>query len=203
MVSVFEKLKENVRDALINAGTKEFSIHGLERCSLNKILTESKVSKGVFYYHFEDKDNFFAELIKYSGHIIIEYLNKNDLLDEEDFINRLIHSMLLKYDLFMKYEYFLDFLLKIYDEFTVERVSELLKDQSFSIRVLTENLKLDMFKDDMPIDTYKKIAGRYINQLSTEIRVHFKVLNKEQVKEFYIKETKELRQLVYKEEYHD
>ncbi len=202
---IFYKLKEVTRDSLIKAGTEEFSIHGRQRSSLNQILKNAEVSKGVFYHHFNDKEHFFEQLIRYSADIIVKYLNHNSLLERKDYIDRLIQAMLLKYDLFQKYEFFLKFLIRIYEEYPLNEVQDLLTNSNptFSQRVLMENIDTTLFNTEMDVESYKKIIGRYINQLSTEISLSFKSLTKQQVKEFYVNETKELRMLTYKEEYYD
>jgi AcrR family transcriptional regulator len=204
MTSKFEALKEGVREKLLNAGMEEFSILGRKRSSLNKILQTAKVSKGVFYHYFEDKDDFFEEMIRYSGKYILTHLEDNRILSETDFIERLIKAMLLKYELFIQYEHFTEFLKKIFSEYPPERVSELLQhDGSFSMRVISENIDYSMFNDQENIDSTKSVIGRFINQLSTEVYVFFKDMTKEQVSEFYHKETRHLRTMLYKEEYHD
>ncbi len=44
--------------------TAEFAEHGFHEASVNRILRESELSKGSFYYTFEDKEDLFVTLIR-------------------------------------------------------------------------------------------------------------------------------------------
>lgn len=57
-----EKAFKNKHE-LINAAIKEFSAKGYEKASLNNILKEAEISKGTFYYHFEDKEDLYFFLV--------------------------------------------------------------------------------------------------------------------------------------------
>jgi len=54
----FEKKQE-----LIDAAMNEFSDKGYENASLNNILKEAGISKGTFYYHFENKEDLYMYMI--------------------------------------------------------------------------------------------------------------------------------------------
>ncbi len=43
------------KNELIEAALDEFSVHSYQNASLNKIIKNAGISKGKFYYHFEDK----------------------------------------------------------------------------------------------------------------------------------------------------
>jgi len=49
---------------LIDAATKEFGEKGYENASLNNILKEAGISKGTFYYHFNNKEELYMYLIE-------------------------------------------------------------------------------------------------------------------------------------------
>lgn len=51
------------RQELIDAALEEFSERGYEQASLNNILKEAQISKGTFYYHFENKEELYLYLI--------------------------------------------------------------------------------------------------------------------------------------------
>ncbi len=54
----FEKKQE-----LVEAAIKEFGEKGYDKASLNNILREAGISKGTFYYHFENKEDLYAYII--------------------------------------------------------------------------------------------------------------------------------------------
>ena len=50
------------KNELIEAALDEFSVHNYQNASLNKIIKNAGISKGKFYYHFEDKKEFYLFL---------------------------------------------------------------------------------------------------------------------------------------------
>lgn len=60
----FYKLAEDKRRALLDAAGAEFAAHGYEAASLNGILAATEISKGAFYYYFEDKADLFATVVE-------------------------------------------------------------------------------------------------------------------------------------------
>ncbi len=45
----------------------EFAEHGYDRASLNRILGAAGLSKGAFYYYFDDKADLFATVMKFAS----------------------------------------------------------------------------------------------------------------------------------------
>lgn len=77
----FEKKQE-----LIEAAIDEFGEKGYEKASLNNILRAAGISKGTFYYHFENKEELYLYLISifiekkksfFADYVKPEDLNKN------------------------------------------------------------------------------------------------------------------------------
>lgn len=50
-------------EALLAAALEEFATHGYVQASINAILKAASMSKGQFYYHFENKANLYLALI--------------------------------------------------------------------------------------------------------------------------------------------
>jgi TetR/AcrR family transcriptional regulator len=51
-------------EALLAAALAEFTANGYEQASINKILQTAGMSKGQFYYHFENKEALYLALIE-------------------------------------------------------------------------------------------------------------------------------------------
>jgi AcrR family transcriptional regulator len=51
----FERLGEARQDAILQAAAKEFARFGYEGASINRVLEAAGLSKGAFYYYFDDK----------------------------------------------------------------------------------------------------------------------------------------------------
>ena len=59
----FEKLDPERQEAIVDAATRELAARGPERASLNKVLADVGLSKGVTYYYFEDRQDLFVTVI--------------------------------------------------------------------------------------------------------------------------------------------
>jgi TetR/AcrR family transcriptional repressor of nem operon len=53
-----ETAKRESRDALLDAGLAEFAEHGLDNPSLDAICARAGYTRGAFYVHFHDRDDF-------------------------------------------------------------------------------------------------------------------------------------------------
>ncbi len=59
----FHKLSQAKRVGILNAAREQFAARGLEGASLNTILGTAGLSKGAFYYYFDDKEDLFATVV--------------------------------------------------------------------------------------------------------------------------------------------
>jgi TetR/AcrR family transcriptional repressor of nem operon len=66
---------EQTREALINAGIDQISMHGYHGTGIKQILDMVNVPKGSFYNFFDSKEAFVAELIKEYSHNVHGQLN--------------------------------------------------------------------------------------------------------------------------------
>lgn len=71
----FLNLPQEKRDNIINAAVDEFSEYGLENASTNRIVENSRISKGSFYQYFEDKQDVFMYLLTVLEREKMEYFS--------------------------------------------------------------------------------------------------------------------------------
>jgi AcrR family transcriptional regulator len=76
--TAFEKLPEARRSALLDVAARHFAAHGFKGASLNAILGEAGVSKGVAYYYFDDKSDLLATVMESSWAEIAPVLPPED-----------------------------------------------------------------------------------------------------------------------------
>ncbi len=60
----FERLEPETRQRLLEAAAREFAARGFEAASLNRVIEDAGISKGSFYYYFDDKADLFATVVK-------------------------------------------------------------------------------------------------------------------------------------------
>ncbi len=66
--------KEATRDALIAAGMELFAKDGLDGPSLDEISAHAGFTRGAFYVHFADRDDFLAAVMDHVGQEIVDEL---------------------------------------------------------------------------------------------------------------------------------
>jgi AcrR family transcriptional regulator len=62
----FERLPWEKRTKLLDCAAQEFAKYGFEDTSVNRILEQAQMSKGVAYYYFEDKVDLFCTTVHYA-----------------------------------------------------------------------------------------------------------------------------------------
>lgn len=64
------------REELLNAALDEFIAKSYEEASLNNIIKNAGISKGTFYYHFEDKQALYLSLLQSCVDAKMEFLER-------------------------------------------------------------------------------------------------------------------------------
>jgi TetR/AcrR family transcriptional regulator len=196
----FDSVEYEKRKRIINSGYAEFSEFGIARASLNKILSNSGVSKGFFYHYFKDKDSFYQYLIEHGITLVVEKLNDKSLLDEQDFISRLQKASMYKTELLITFPKLMDFFTKFYSDSSPEVYEEvsLRLGGDFAYRLRTENIDFSLFRDDISIENAMKIISRYMAQIVSEVTSMIPKISYKEISEYYIKELEVIRDAIYK-----
>ncbi len=63
----FEKTDPAKQEAILQAAAKELARYGYEAASINRILKAAKLSKGAFYYYFDDKADLAATTLLWAS----------------------------------------------------------------------------------------------------------------------------------------
>ncbi len=74
----FDNLSTERKERLFDCAAEEFSAHGFEGASLNRILRQSGMSKSSLYYYFEDKSDLFVSLVERSIGFLLRELGDFD-----------------------------------------------------------------------------------------------------------------------------
>lgn len=69
-----EASKQKTRDALVAAGIELFSEQGLDGPSLDLICERAGYTRGAFYVHFRDRDDFIVAVMEAAGRPILDQL---------------------------------------------------------------------------------------------------------------------------------
>ena len=103
------KGKKERLNRIINAAFKVFSLNDFEKASTSLIVKEAKISRGLLYHYFKDKNELYEYLLYYSYSVIADNMKQRVEWDNNDYYERFYHSMQLKVELIEKYPYVFDF----------------------------------------------------------------------------------------------
>tara|TARA_B100000900_G_scaffold319541_1_gene278671 strand:- start:1192 stop:1815 length:624 start_codon:yes stop_codon:yes gene_type:complete len=96
-LSRFESLDESLRTRILDVSKDDFSKHGYENTSYNKIIQKIGISKGSMYYYFENKEDLFItcliDELRSTGMTIFEPREVSKLDDREIYWNSIQELM--------------------------------------------------------------------------------------------------------------
>lgn len=155
MYDRFEKLEEEKKVKIINAGLSIFGENGYTKASIDKIVELADISKGSLFYYFESKKNYFVFLYAYCAKKMEQLAleNETNFMAYTDFFERLKKIEYIKTDLTLKYPYMYSFLMKAYGETAPAVQKEIqkinLQYTDKEALKLYENLDYSKFKDEI------------------------------------------------------
>lgn len=88
MQEAFQKLDPEKQKQILDAVLLEFAEQGYANASTNKMVEKAKISKGLLFYYFKNKEGLFRTAFEYSlNYIVAHYVTQLDF-SEPDFITR-------------------------------------------------------------------------------------------------------------------
>ncbi len=78
----FEKAEPTLREAVLGAAAREFAAHGYEGASINRILESAGLSKGAFYYYFDDKADLALTVLQHATEELMEAFTADALPED-------------------------------------------------------------------------------------------------------------------------
>lgn len=169
----FEKKEE-----LIKASIKEFSEKGYDKASLNNILKEVGISKGAFYYHFNNKEDLYFYLLSIVVDKKMKFLTEN--IKPQDLNNDIFTIFKIQVETAMEFGRLNPDISKFGESFIRERGNEIyhkaLKKFDFQINDYFDILINNAFnrgelRDDLPKDFIKNIIAYLFTHVTEMINV--------------------------------
>ncbi len=157
-------MKDVKVDRILMSAMKEFSKHGYKKTSINSIVEDAGVSKGLLFYHFKNKKNLYIHLVKYITEIYAKEVSSRFDLTTTDFIEMVKHTNRVKIELESKYPYSLDFYSSVLnEEVRFKELDDFMKESmNFSNYELynhvVNNTDQSVFKEGIDILTALKVS---------------------------------------------
>lgn len=132
-----------MREKIIESAILEFNERGYDESSLNHVCKIGRISKGIIYHYFKDKDELYLACVKECYDTLLQYYNKHKKLYEGELDIKELMEIRMKF--FKEHQnlsgLFFHSILHTPDHL-LERVKEVKKDlQSLNTRVYLEYLK--------------------------------------------------------------
>lgn len=100
---------------IINCAFQEFSHYSFEKASTNNIVKKAKISRGLLYHYFKDKQDLYEFLIYYSLKITAEHMDQKIDWEETDFLARMRQAHESRLEDLFRYPYLTTFFQQIYN----------------------------------------------------------------------------------------
>ncbi|WP_067139374.1 TetR/AcrR family transcriptional regulator [Oceanivirga salmonicida] len=97
----FEKISDDKKGRIIAKGIEIFSKFSFVEARTDLIVNEAGISKGLLFYYFGSKKNFYLYLLNYAVDLLTQDLKYEEIYD--NFYDIIFHMMDMKYNLITKY----------------------------------------------------------------------------------------------------
>jgi len=177
LVKLFN-LEPRRRNAIINAGLKEFAAKGFNEASTNVIAKESGISKGLMFHYVNSKKDLFLFLYDYCTDLINKEYFALMNFKEKDIFERLRQSYLLQLELLQKHPWIFEFnkitSLTTSDEINKELEERLKEKQSLCYETMFSLIDESKFREDLDLEKSKQLIFwaniGFTNQILEDIR---------------------------------
>jgi AcrR family transcriptional regulator len=154
----FDNLDAGKQQRLFEAAADEFSDHGYEGASLNRIIDRAGMSKGSLYYYFNDKSDLYATVVERATAMLVKLVGGFTLeeLTAESFWPAIEGAVRRSMDYMQRNEWFVRLGRAFYrmrgggGRKATVRVFDWIG--SWTQRVLQRGQQLGVIRDDMPIE---------------------------------------------------
>lgn len=201
----FEKLPQEKKDRIINAGLEVFAAHEYKYASTDDMAAKAGISKGLLFYYFKNKKEFFLYLIGYAKQIIDDQILDDGFRAVTDFFELMEYSSRRKAAVLCRNPHWIEFAVRAFysvrEEISPPMAQITYHTMNSLIADYFGNVDLSKFKPEVdPQDVLNMLlwmTDGYMHQRQTMGQpVELEPLMTE-----YRKWQAMLRQVAYKEEY--
>lgn len=173
MNKTFDNISREKQDMVIEAAFKEFSIHGYENSSTNRLVKTIGISKGSLFKYFSTKLNLYAYLVNIAVSRLLEHFNSNKV-EGENWRERILKHASIEFDFLINEP--------VVYRFFYNLVTEL---ESRELRHIKENLykianvyqKKIFLSIDIPKDNFEFLSSHISFLLKGYNQYFFETLN--------------------------
>lgn len=169
---VIDKLDDERRLLLINAGLKEFATRGYQKASTNTIAKEANMSKALMFHYVENKESLYDFLVEYCyGVLDNDYLNIIPY-ESHDILEMLRHSYKLQLMIMARHPWLFEFVELVNDNAKDEKCLSYDQNTCFERMISEHNdtlFKIQLPNEDCHEMIYWNNQG-FSNQVLSELK---------------------------------
>lgn len=201
----FYQLSEEKRLKIINAGLNVFGNNEYKKASTEEIAEKAGISKGLLFYYFHNKKEFYHFLYDY----LVEWLTK-DVVDEKyktitDFFELLEYAAKKKYTVMLKYPDIMKFAVKYFyskdENVSQESNKKIFEFDSNIISNYFNHIDLSKFREDVDPQKIFEILLYMGDGYLNYIQMSGQEINIDKVMNEYLGYMELIRKVAYKEEF--
>lgn len=201
----FEVLPKEKQMKIINAGLECFGQYGYKKANTEQIALKADISKGLLFYYFINKKNFYLFLCDFCKEVSLHALDIDEMGKITDFFELIDFSMRTKWKIMTKYPYMTNFTLNAFysqEEKTTPDMNKYIESElNSSFDTYFKNIDFSKFKEDAdPKYIYRMLVMLSDGYLSQKQRTNTPVIFDEAVEELKKWQTI-LKKASYKEKY--
>lgn len=163
MGKAFSSLTEDKQNAIINAGLQVFSKESYRNALTEDVARLAGISKGLLFYYFKNKKEFYVFLYDYGTNFIVEHMMDKSEMKTRDFFELLEASVRCKQEIYRNHPYLYPFIIRAYYE-EQEDIKQSISMENMKRMAETEQnilayLDFSKFKEHIdPMKIYQLIA---------------------------------------------
>lgn len=120
-----EKLTDEKRKKILEAGLAEFCRNGYEKASTNTIVKEAGISKGLLFHYFSSKKNLFLYVLDFAIDQLLKVYDQYVQEYSKDLFERLLQISTIKLKLFNDYPEYSKIIMDVYTNIPEELKDDL------------------------------------------------------------------------------
>lgn len=149
----FKQLPKTKQRAILNAGMKYFGKCGFQKARCEDIAREAEISKGLLFYYFKNKKDFYFYLYHYCECLTNQFVQTEELERIDDFFDLMDYGARRKALMLKEYPYLLDFVMQAFHsekEAVSKELNEIyVKRLNETYSLYFKNIRWDRFKPEV------------------------------------------------------
>ncbi|KFZ26558.1 MAG: HTH-type transcriptional repressor AcnR [Candidatus Izimaplasma bacterium HR2] len=173
MNKTFDNISKEKQNKIIEAAFKEFSLHGYENSSTNRLVKSIGISKGSLYKYFSTKLDLYIYLVNISVSRLLEHFDSNEVKGE-NWRERILDYSSIEFDFLIKDPVAYRFFYKLVSELESRQLRRVKEDL---YKIANDYQKKIFLSIGIPKDNFEFLSSHISFLLKGYNQYYFETLN--------------------------